>query len=54
MINQDDTYSDAMLSNHNIITFKSISSDIDPDTPIEDHLDLLPDRVQVMLRVRAY
>ncbi len=45
MINQDDTYSNALLAKEITITFKAISSDLNLDTSIEDQLNVLPGRV---------
>jgi len=50
VLNQDDTYADTSLNNGDIVTFKSISRDLDPTLPIEDQLDVLPGGVQVTLR----
>lgn len=50
VINQDDSFSNTSLTNGDIISFKSISNDLDPEVAIGDQLDYLPGGVQLTVR----
>jgi len=53
VINQDDTsYFNTSHVSGDIVTFRSISNDLDPDVPMEDQLDYLPGGVQLTLQGR--
>ena len=52
VINQDDTYANVSLASGDIVSFKSISNDLDPSVSIEDQLDYLPGGVQMTVRGR--
>ena len=50
VINQDDSYANASLATGDVVTFESISSNLDPCVPIEEQLDFFPGGVQVTMR----
>ena len=53
VINQDDTYSNVSLANGAVVTFTSISSDLDPALPISDQLELVPGGLQLMVKAKV-
>ena len=49
IINQDSTYFGTTLANGAVISYPSISNQLDLETPVEEQLDLLPGGVMVVL-----
>ncbi len=50
IINQDDSYENITLRNGDVLSFDSISRDLDPGVSLEDQGDLVPGGAQVTLR----
>ena len=53
VLNQDDTYNGASLKSGDVVTFESISSNLDPAMGLEEQLEYLPGGVQVTIRGRV-
>ena len=49
IINQDSTYFDTFLAETNVISFRSISSTLDPTKPLRDQMDLVPGGVMLVM-----
>ena len=49
IINQDSTYFDSTITDGQVLTYESVSANLDPDVPLEDQMDSVPGGVMLVL-----